>query len=462
MRLYAGVAALMLALGCCGYLAENPGGQQANGTLFSGEAPVAQLELNSTQGEAPFWVYYEFVCWDRDGDLASCELMLDGQTYASGPDQGSVFPDNYSYPKFYTDAISEPGTHELELVARDAEGHVSSSKARFTVLAPADLVEPGWYTCNRADAHPCDDYMEAYCPVLVPTDLRVREAASSAISAHPGAYSANQILDIYDWVYGNVIYQNVPVNLAYQPYPPNETLLTKSGDCKNQAVLIASMIEAVGGSARVLVIPNCTHAFTEVYLGDKSNADRVIDAIFAHYGYAPNVTWHNDSEGDVWLPLDTAGGRYPGSSIGDCFNASQVFLVYNCATWNQSEQNAPNTGWIEYGPDVLTNSTQVVDAGYWYYYEYDMDGGTYEYCRYSINITSKSGNFDWYVIPSDQYTRFKNGNSFTYYYEEKEVLSGYADFNNADDGMFRLIVSNEDGRRPLTALISVVSRCYKK
>ncbi|VVB98434.1 Transglutaminase-like superfamily protein [uncultured archaeon] len=464
MRAYAGLIVLALMLGCCGYVPEPtpPANTSANTTVSSGVAPVTQLELNATQGYAPFWVHYNFMCWDRDNDLVSCTLSLDGQEFASGKDQNSVFSDNYTYPQFYRDAMNAPGTHELEVVATDAAGHTSSSNVQFTVLAPEALTKQGWYTCNMANASPCDAYMRVYCPNIMPTNLQVREAASSAINGHPGAYSANQILDIYDWVYSNVIYQNVPVNLTYQPYPPNETLDTKSGDCKNQAVLMASMIEAVGGTARVLVIPDCTHAFTEVFRGNRSNANRVIDAIFAHYGYAPNVTWHTDSDGNVWLPLDTAGGRYPGNSIGDCFNSSQVFVVYNCVTWNRSETRAPDTSWIEYGPKTLTNTSAVLDAGYWRYYEYTMDGSTYEYCKYSVNVTSHSGDLDWYIIPANQYTSFKDGNSFTYYHEEKQVPSGSSDFVDGDSGPFRLIVSNAEGSRPMTAFVSVVSRCYKK
>lgn len=134
-------------------------------------------------------------------------------------------------------------------------------------------------------AYSAEEYFEQiYCKKIDPYNMDVRMAASEAVRAHPGTYSIDQLLDIYDWVKSNINYLNVPISLPVTPYSPSETLTTKSGDCKNQAVLIASMIESIGGSARVVGQPSCQHAYTIVYFtNSSSDIQDYVDTIFYHY-----------------------------------------------------------------------------------------------------------------------------------------------------------------------------------
>lgn len=46
--------------------------------------------------------------------------------------------------------------------------------------------------------------------------------------------------------------------------PANVTLRIGAGDCEDQAILLSSMLEAVGGTTRVYLTDN--HAFAAVYL----------------------------------------------------------------------------------------------------------------------------------------------------------------------------------------------------
>ena len=54
------------------------------------------------------------------------------------------------------------------------------------------------------------------------------------------------------------------------PLSTSQTLYTSSGDCKNQAVLIASMVESIGGTAKVVADPSCDHAYALVYISNQS------------------------------------------------------------------------------------------------------------------------------------------------------------------------------------------------
>src|SRR5271157_2172866 len=83
------------------------------------------------------------------------------------------------------------------------------SRARSESQCPAMVLDKqGWYTCNDyANYSPCKEYLSVYCDKFDSTDMTVREAASQAVSKHPGEFSINQLLDIYDWVHTNVFYQ---------------------------------------------------------------------------------------------------------------------------------------------------------------------------------------------------------------------------------------------------------------
>ena len=186
-----------------------------------------------------------------------------------------------------------------------------------------------------------EPYLSTYCDKINPYELSIREAAADAIRKHPGAYSNAQLFDIYDWVKTNIIYQNVP--LAGIPYPPEETLLTKSGDCKNQAVLIASMVRAVGGKAKVVADPDCVHAYAIVYFGtvDK-DLDSFIQAATDHYGSDISVNYFTLDDG-IWVIFDGAGGEYPGDTLPQCTGDRTVYFISSCMDCSHTYTNMPYT-----------------------------------------------------------------------------------------------------------------------
>ena len=184
-------------------------------------------------------------------------------------------------------------------------------------------------------------YYGSFCDKINPYDLSVREAVSNAIKNDPGSYSTNQLLDIYDWVKDNIAYQNVP--LGGIPYAARETLITKSGDCKNQAVLIASMIGAIGGTAKVVADPSCTHAYTIVYFGsEKTDISVFISAVSNHYGSNVQVNYYI-SDGKIWVIFDPAGGKYPGNTLSACTGARNVYYIDSCMTCAQGSPDYPYT-----------------------------------------------------------------------------------------------------------------------
>ncbi len=172
-----------------------------------------------------------------------------------------------------------------------------------------------------------EPYYGFYCDKMDPYDLSVRTAAAEAIRNHSGPFSQDQLLDLYDWVKGHITYQNVP--LLGIPYPPSDTLTTGSGDCKNQAVLIASMVGAIGGTAKVVLDDACTHAYALVYLGASQQVQTDFSqAVTDHYGTTVNVNYVTGN--GTWVVFDPAGGYYPGSTVFNCTGNRSVHFVTSC------------------------------------------------------------------------------------------------------------------------------------
>ena len=136
----------------------------------------------------------------------------------------------------------------------------------------------------------------------------VREKALEIASQYSGEYNVYQLCALFDWVRDEIGYVSDPGGIDYWS-PPDETLVSKAGDCEDHAILLASMIEAIGGATRVILIEN--HAFASVYIGDESHAGEVIEAIQNYYDVElPFVYWIDN--GERWLFLESTGGYYPG------------------------------------------------------------------------------------------------------------------------------------------------------
>ena len=157
---------------------------------------------------------------------------------------------------------------------------------------------------------------------IEPTNPLVRSYALNAIPAsHAGDYSVRQLCDVYDklykeWVYVNDPYVNSDSGKEYVA-PASESVTLLHGDCEDYAVLTVSLVEAIGGTARVVIADNEAgegHAYAEVYLGDfEEGVQYVIDIIEKRYG-AVTVYYHIDDTGGCWLNLDY-NSYYPGSKF---------------------------------------------------------------------------------------------------------------------------------------------------
>ncbi|MGB9882401.1 MAG: transglutaminase-like domain-containing protein [Methanomassiliicoccales archaeon] len=127
-------------------------------------------------------------------------------------------------------------------------------------------------------------------------------------ASYPGNYSTLQIAEAFDWVRSHITYKSDETGDYWQS--AYETLQRGSGDCEDQAILLASIITALGGNARINIIEG--HAFASVFIAsDGYQLPRIQQSLRTFYG--TNVTMHvlSDDLGH-WLVIDTTGSMYAG------------------------------------------------------------------------------------------------------------------------------------------------------
>jgi transglutaminase-like putative cysteine protease len=157
-----------------------------------------------------------------------------------------------------------------------------------------------------------DSYFETINQLVEPAEPDVRDEAAEVARSYPGAYNIYQVCALFDMVKEKIKYVSDPRSHDYWA-PANETLKIGAGDCEDQAILLSSMIEAVGGTTRVYLTN--THAFAAVYIGKGTDATEAsIKGIRAYYGNV-DVNYLTDEYGS-WLILDPTSSLYAGGLPG--------------------------------------------------------------------------------------------------------------------------------------------------
>ena len=155
-------------------------------------------------------------------------------------------------------------------------------------------------------------YFETINRLVEPAEPDVRGKAAEVARSYPGAYNIYQVCALFDMVKEEIEYVSDPRgNDVWEP--ANVTLKIGAGDCEDQAILLSSMIEAVGGTTRVYLTDN--HAFAAVYIGNGTGAtEAAVKGIRAYYGNV-DVNYLTDEYGS-WLMLDPTSSLYAGGLPG--------------------------------------------------------------------------------------------------------------------------------------------------
>ena len=164
------------------------------------------------------------------------------------------------------------------------------------------------------------------------TDNIVRNRAVHIAGSTPGSFNIGQVCDIFDYCISNWSYVNDAQKNEAIESASNTLKNGLNGDCDDFAVLMASMIMAIGGEARISYVykDNRGHAFAEVNLGntDVSDVERYVSKRYYKI-YKGNTWYRTDDLGNHWLNLDWwerhPGGRYYESDRGIRFYLIQHY-----------------------------------------------------------------------------------------------------------------------------------------
>lgn len=150
-------------------------------------------------------------------------------------------------------------------------------------------------------------------------------------SKFPGSYNIGQVCQIYDHIVKKWKYVNDSdkgENFRSASRSINNNL---AGDCDDFAILMAAMIESIGGDARISLAFNDKgegHAYTEVLAcNNREEMQSIIDAINLLYGTDQFTIYYTPmTNGQCWLNLDWFGEpQHPG---GQYFEFTKRTVYY--------------------------------------------------------------------------------------------------------------------------------------
>lgn len=145
-----------------------------------------------------------------------------------------------------------------------------------------------------------------------------RNLALKLAAKSKGSYNLGQVCEIYDYVYQNWKFVNDPLAQELLSSASNTIRLNLSGDCDDYAILMGTLLLAVGGEVRYNKAYNDTagHAFVEANLGviKPKVVEEYLQKRYAQLDSSFRPHYRIDKYRNYWLNLDwTAthpGGNY--------------------------------------------------------------------------------------------------------------------------------------------------------
>ena len=211
-------------------------------------------------------------------------------------------------------APTTPGSYNyslyVEVAIKSLVGGEWYDKGEYRVAGHSEVVQPvlpapSWTTYINPSKY--------YNEVNERVDFARTSSAVQTIRAElPGNYSILQVAQAYEWVRGHIEYKEEPPGQDYWQ-SANETLTWGTGDCEDQAILVASIIGELGGQARVNIIEG--HAFATVFItGNASELSSYWKALDSFYGMETGSLRYNIMKDNLgyWVVSDTAGYPYLG------------------------------------------------------------------------------------------------------------------------------------------------------
>ncbi|MDD4083186.1 MAG: transglutaminase-like domain-containing protein, partial [Sphaerochaetaceae bacterium] len=248
-------------------------------------------------------------------------------------------------------------------------------------------------------------YQQLICSKIEPTNPLVRNTAASIASVASGEWNVNQLVELYLWMKNRISYVNDPVSQGYFA-SATETLNDKAGDCEDQAILVSSFIQSIGGISKVVIAPDCGHAFASVFISNSKEdfdaTEKTISDIYSQKGIydlsGQNFFGYKDDQG-YWLNVDPAGGSYLGDTYVGCRNIN-TFYPINC-TGITPKLNAQITN-CQSNLNILQGLGEVTDV-----YVSITNSGAYD--LHNIKVTAHASDEDQPYKNTANYTTLQVG-----------------------------------------------------
>jgi len=206
-----------------------------------------------------------------------------------------------------------------------------SSQQEFEITEPqVEIVEPIAETIQDNEKSQKELNLNKLIEAVDFDNPVTNDYAVRLASYFPGEYNIGQVCQIYDYIVQRWKYvsdSDKKENFRSASRSINNDL---AGDCDDFAILIAAMIESIGGDARISFAYNESggHAFTEVLAtNSKEDMQLIVDEINRLYGTNSfRIYYYPDQLGRCWLNLDWFGNqRHPG---GEYFNFTKRIIYY--------------------------------------------------------------------------------------------------------------------------------------
>lgn len=264
---------------------------------FDKSAP--KIRLSRTDKKKQLFAYVKF--GGNRGVCLNSELLRSGKATFEG------------HP-FLVDSLNQYMAYSNVTPRRTEPSDVPENKRDDKAVYVPDYKPGNSFTVRQYWSTDCTDnckILETVCDV---TNNYTRDFAVKLASKSPGNYNIGQVCEIFDYLYNQWKYVNDPVGSEYIAKASESIAGTKlSGDCDDYAVVMFSVITAIGGKARM----NCAwngssgHAFTEVEISNFNANDlqREIKKRFLQYEIRDLQTTE-DRTGN-WLNMDWSAA-YPG------------------------------------------------------------------------------------------------------------------------------------------------------
>jgi len=234
----------------------------------------------------------------------------------------------------------------LWLLAETSEGKWHEYEPYFLSGFTADLKPMSEKVAPKYRYNPAY-YFETINRLVEPAEPDVRNRAAEVARLYPGAYNIYQVCALFDMVKEKIEYVSDPRgNDVWEP--ANVTLKVGAGDCEDQAILLSSMLEAVGGTTRVYLTD--THAFAAVYIGNETNeTEAAVEGIRDYYGNV-DVNYLTDEYGS-WLILDPTSSLYAGGLPGQTAQTKIQTVEENETHRSWTFSNTSKVEVIDINPD---------------------------------------------------------------------------------------------------------------